>query len=52
MRKYIDDLLAIIGASCISTGAFLIHISVGFIITGVLLIAAAYLYHIGRGDDI
>ncbi len=49
LRVYIDDILAVVGAGCISTGAFYLHPSVGFIITGVLCITAAYL--LGGGDS-
>lgn len=47
MRKYIDDILAAAGEICISIGCFFIGIPQGFIVTGILLIAAAWIYSKG-----
>jgi len=51
MRKYIDDILATAGGICISIGCFFIGIVQGFIITGILLILAAWIWSKG-GDKV
>lgn len=47
--KYLDDILAIVGAGIIAAGIFLIYIPAGFIFVGACSIAAAYI--LTRGGD-
>ena len=51
--KYLDDLLLIMGLAFLIYGAFMIYIPVGYITTGICLIAAAFLVarkKVGDGD--
>lgn len=47
--KYLDDILATVGAGIIAVGVFLIYVPAGFIFVGACTIAAAYL--LTKGGD-
>lgn len=49
--KVIPDVLASAGAGAVSVGSFLICTPAGWIVTGVLLIAAAVIWSKGGGAD-
>ena len=52
IKFILDDILAAAGALSITVGAFLFNQAVGFVVMGVLLIAAAYLYSAGKGGEL
>lgn len=42
--QYLSLILIILGLALISVGAFLIHLILGFFVTGIILIILGYLY--------
>lgn len=49
--KVIPDVLASAGAGAVSVGTFLVYTPAGWIVTGILLIAAAVIWSKGGGAD-
>lgn len=51
IKFIMDDILATAGAISITIGAFLFNMAVGFVVLGIIMIGAAYLYSAGKGGD-